>query len=755
MQSLSNFNKNIFFLVGNKYAQVPGEKNRIRGALRKLLEDNKNTQKYKTQKDFVSSPEYKELTNEITDSSFILTLSDIVSPYFETSNDGNEEFVADTLLNENSIFYILLTKLNVLVKTKLNDIITKIRFEQESILAAGKKELYDTAIDSVSAEISNVGLFVIDDFFGLIKSPLATYYLENTDILKQANERIYALAQDFFKEYEGKPFSNLNKPVNPSNRSTQFHLSTISELKESIIEHKMVIILLLEDFIKKVESDNPWAIAFLTAQIKKKINNKVASIWNSSEEISTELTRSDKIQNRLLKLDMSIISDDSLIKEAMELYEEYNNSLELMKRAAKEKKDILKIIQVLKDSLDQSYHALEERVIGWKNIFDHSASTFREVNQEVLSSLFIGNNLTYIFDSKNGSIEKNPLYFKLELEKEPGTNKLISSYNGVKLNMRNLFKAIGGILDSKKVQQTTEDAEDIEESEEFIQNFSKIQDIEEGSKEEYIEAFKNFVKNHPSILFMKYLHKGVKQGDKLGTESKDPNMMFKRFEKANLKEHALIIDIQEAIKKHIRDNISAMQKSLNLTDDAIHCFNAIGFPSLTSKMGELGSNDTKYGKYKNFRDILQIIAAGAKDSGWSLMGESDWKIPLYISRALNNIQEYDDMGKVIDKCSKNDIDKIAQDKLDSGKDIDLLVIAQYMAKGLLASRSVTDNTGSEAMRKNMIKFFNAHSLVGVIKDLFDNKNKTASRVFFDKTPYSLDIKINEHIKMMARQVYIG
>ena len=49
MQSLSNFNKNIFFLVGNKYAQVPGEKSNIRGALRILLEDNKNTQKYNTQ----------------------------------------------------------------------------------------------------------------------------------------------------------------------------------------------------------------------------------------------------------------------------------------------------------------------------------------------------------------------------------------------------------------------------------------------------------------------------------------------------------------------------------------------------------------------------------------------------------------------------------------------------------------------------------------------------------------------------------
>ena len=754
MQSLSNFNKNIFFLVGNKYAQVPGEKKGIREELKKLLEDNKSTKKYKTQNEFVRSSKYKELTNEITDSSFILTLSDIVSPYFEASNDGSEEFVEETLLKENSIFYRLLTKLNVLVKTKLNHIITKIRFEQESILATGKKESYDTAIDYVSAEISNVGLFVIDDFFGLIKSPLATYYLENTDILKQADERIYALAQDFFKEYEGKPFSNLNKSVNPSNRSTQFHLSTISELKESIIEHKMVIILLLEDFIKKVESDNLWAIAFLTAQIWKKINNKVASIWNSSEEISTRLTRSDRMQNRLVLLDMSIISDVSLIKEAAELYEEYNNSLELMKKAAKEKNDILKIIQVLKDSLDQSYHALEERVTGWKNIFDHSASTFIEVNQEVLSSLFRDNNLTYIFDRKNGSIEKNPLYFKLELKIDPGTKKLISSSNVIKLSMRNLFSAIDGTLDSKKVQQTSEDAEDIEDSEEFIQNFSKIQDIEEGPKEEYIEAFKNFVKNHPSILFMKYLHKGVKQDDG-GKESQDPKGMFKRFGKANPKEYALIIDIQEAIKKHIRDNISAMQKSLNLTDDAIHCFNAIGFPSLISKMGELGSNDTKYEKYKNFRDILQIIAAGAKDSGWSLMGESDWKIPLYISRALNNIQEYDDMGKVIDKCSKNDIDKIAQDKLDSGKDIDLLVIAQYMAKGLLASRSVTDNTGSEAMRKNMINFFNAHSLVGVIKDLFKDKNKTASRVFFDKTPYSLDIKINEHIKMMARQVYIG
>lgn len=754
MQSLSNFNKNIFFLVGNKYAQVPGEKSNIRGALRKLLEDNKNTQKYKTQKDFVSSPEYKELIKG-TDVIFILTLSDIVSLYFETSNDGNEEFVADTLLKENSIFYILLTKLNALVQRKLNDIITNIRVEQDSILAFGKKELYDTAIGNVSAEISNVGLFVIDDFFGLIKSPLATYYLQNTDILKQANERIYALAQDFFKEYEGKPFSNLNKSVNPSNRSTQFHLSTISELKESNIEHKMVIILLLEDFIKKVESNNPWAIEFLTAQIRIKINKKVAPTWTGSEEISTRLTRSDKIQNRLLKLDMSIISDGSLIKEAMELYEEYYNSLELMKRAAKEKKDILKIIQVLKDSLDQSYHALEERVIGWKNIFDHSASTFREVNQEVLSSLFIGNNLTYIFDSKNGSIEKNPLHFKLELKIDPGTKKLISSSNVIKLSMRNLFNAIDGTLDSKKVQQTTEDAEDIEESEGFIEIFSKIQGIEEDSKEEYIKLFKDFVKNHPSILFMKYLHKGVKQNDKLGKESQDPKGMFKRFSKTNPKEYTLVIDIQEAIKKHIRDNISAMQKSLNLTDDAIHCFNTIGFPSLISKMGELDPDDRKYEKYEKFRDILQIIAAGAKDSEWSLMGESEWKIPLYISRALNNIQEHDDMGKVIDKCSKNEIDKIAQDKLDSGQDIDLLVIAKYMAKGLLASRSVTDNTGTEAMRQEMIKFFNAHPSFRVIQDLFDKQSKTASRVFFDKTPYSLDIKINEHIKMMARQVYIG
>ena len=754
MQSLSNFNKNIFFLVGNKYAQVPGEKSNIRGALRKLLEDNKNTQKYKTQKDFVSSPEYKELIKG-TDVIFILTLSDIVSLYFETSNDGNEEFVADTLLKENSIFYILLTKLNALVQRKLNDIITNIRVEQDSILAFGKKELYDTAIGNVSAEISNVGLFVIDDFFGLIKSPLATYYLQNTDILKQANERIYALAQDFFKEYEGKPFSNLNKSVNPSNRSTQFHLSTISELKESNIEHKMVIILLLEDFIKKVESNNPWAIEFLTAQIRIKINKKVAPTWTGSEEISTRLTRSDKIQNRLLKLDMSIISDGSLIKEAMELYEEYYNSLELMKRAAKEKKDILKIIQVLKDSLDQSYHALEERVIGWKNIFDHSASTFREVNQEVLSSLFIGNNLTYIFDSKNGSIEKNPLHFKLELKIDPGTKKLISSSNVIKLSMRNLFNAIDGTLDSKKVQQTTEDAEDIEESEGFIEIFSKIQGIEEDSKEEYIKLFKDFVKNHPSILFMKYLHKGVKQNDKLGKESQDPKGMFKRFSKTNPKEYTLVIDIQEAIKKHIRDNISAMQKSLNLTDDAIHCFNTIGFPSLISKMGELDPDDRKYEKYEKFRDILQIIAAGAKDSEWSLMGESEWKIPLYISRALNNIQEHDDMGKVIDKCSKNEIDKIAQDKLDSGQDIDLLVIAKYMAKGLLASRSVTDNTGTEAMRQEMIKFFNAHPSFRVIQDLFKDKKKIASRVFFDKTPYSLDIKINEHIKMMARQVYIG
>ena len=754
MQSLSNFNKNIFFLVGNKYAQVPGEKSNIRGALRKLLEDNKNTQKYKTQKDFVSSPEYKKLIKG-TDVDFILTLSDIVSPYFETSIDGDEEFVEETLLKENSIFYRLLTKLNVLVKTKLNDIITNIRVEQESIPAAGKKESYNTAIDSVSAEISNVGLFVIDDFFGLIKSPLATYYLENTDILKQADKRIYLLAQDFFKEYEGKPFSNLNKPVNPSNRSTQFHLSTISELKESIIEHKMVIILLLEDFIKKVESDNPWAIAFLTAQIKKKINKKAASIWNNNEEVSTRLTKSDKMQNRLVLLDMSIISDGSLIKEAMELYEKYNNSLELMARAAKEKKDIFKIIEVLKESLDQSYHALEERVIGWKNIFDHSASTFREVNQEVLSSLFIDNSLTYIFDSKNSSIEKNPLYFRLELKIDPGTKKLISSSNVIKLSMRDLFKAIDGTLDSKKVQQTTEDAEDIEDSEEFIQNFSKIQDIEEGSKEEYIEAFKDFVKNHPSILFMKYLHKGVKQNDKLGKESQDPQGMFKSFSKTNPKEYALVIDIQEAIKKHIRDNISAMQKSLNLTDDAIHCFNTIGFPSLISKINELDSDDRKYEKYKNFRDILQIIAAGAKDSEWSLMEKSEWKIPLYISRALNNIQEHDDMGKVIENCSKNDIDKIAQDKLDSGKDINLLVIAQYIAKGLSASRTVTDNTGTEAMRQEMIRFFKAHPLFRVIQDLFDKQNKTASRVFFDKTPYSLDIKINEHIKMMARQVYIG
>ena len=754
MQSLSNFNKNIFFLVGNKYAQVPGEKSNIRGALRKLLEDNKNTQKYKTQKDFVSSPEYKKLIKG-TDVDFILTLSDIVSPYFETSIDGDEEFVEETLLKENSIFYRLLTKLNVLVKTKLNDIITNIRVEQESIPAAGKKESYNTAIDSVSAEISNVGLFVIDDFFGLIKSPLATYYLENTDILKQADKRIYLLAQDFFKEYEGKPFSNLNKPVNYSNRSTQFHLSTISELKESIIEHKMVIILLLEDFIKKVESDNPWAIAFLTAQIKKKINKKAASIWNNNEEVSTRLTKSDKMQNRLVLLDMSIISDGSLIKEAMELYEKYNNSLELMARAAKEKKDIFKIIEVLKESLDQSYHALEERVIGWKNIFDHSASTFREVNQEVLSSLFIDNSLTYIFDSKNSSIEKNPLYFRLELKIDPGTKKLISSSNVIKLSMRDLFKAIDGTLDSKKVQQTTEDAEDIEDSEEFIQNFSKIQDIEEGSKEEYIEAFKDFVKNHPSILFMKYLHKGVKQNDKLGKESQDPQGMFKSFSKTNPKEYALVIDIQEAIKKHIRDNISAMQKSLNLTDDAIHCFNTIGFPSLISKINELDSDDRKYEKYKNFRDILQIIAAGAKDSEWSLMEKSEWKIPLYISRALNNIQEHDDMGKVIENCSKNDIDKIAQDKLDSGKDINLLVIAQYMAKGLSASRTVTNNTGTEAMRQEMIRFFKAHPLFRVIQDLFDKQNKTASRVFFDKTPYSLDIKINEHIKMMARQVYIG
>ena len=754
MQSLSNFNKNIFFLVGNKYAQVPGEKSNIRGALRKLLEDNKNTQKYKTQKDFVSSPEYKKLIKG-TDVDFILTLSDIVSPYFETSIDGDEEFVEETLLKENSIFYRLLTKLNVLVKTKLNDIITNIRVEQESIPAAGKKESYNTAIDSVSAEISNVGLFVIDDFFGLIKSPLATYYLENTDILKQADKRIYLLAQDFFKEYEGKPFSNLNKPVNYSNRSTQFHLSTISELKESIIEHKMVIILLLEDFIKKVESDNPWAIAFLTAQIKKKINKKAASIWNNNEEVSTRLTKSDKMQNRLVLLDMSIISDGSLIKEAMELYEKYNNSLELMARAAKEKKDIFKIIEVLKESLDQSYHALEERVIGWKNIFDHSASTFREVNQEVLSSLFIDNSLTYIFDSKNSSIEKNPLYFRLELKIDPGTKKLISSSNVIKLSMRDLFKAIDGTLDSKKVQQTTEDAEDIEDSEEFIQNFSKIQDIEEGSKEEYIEAFKDFVKNHPSILFMKYLHKGVKQNDKLGKESQDPQGMFKSFSKTNPKEYALVIDIQEAIKKHIRDNISAMQKSLNLTDDAIHCFNTIGFPSLISKINELDSDDRKYEKYKNFRDILQIIAAGAKDSEWSLMEKSEWKIPLYISRALNNIQEHDDMGKVIENCSKNDIDKIAQDKLDSGKDINLLVIAQYIAKGLSASRTVTDNTGTEAMRQEMIRFFKAHPLFRVIQDLFDKQNKKASRVFFDKTPYSLDIKINEHIKMMARQVYIG
>ena len=754
MQSLSNFNKNIFFLVGNKYAQVPGEKSNIRGALRKLLEDNKNTQKYKTQKDFVSSPEYKKLIKG-TDVDFILTLSDIVSPYFETSIDGDEEFVEETLLKENSIFYRLLTKLNVLVKTKLNDIITNIRVEQESIPAAGKKESYNTAIDSVSAEISNVGLFVIDDFFGLIKSPLATYYLENTDILKQADKRIYLLAQDFFKEYEGKPFSNLNKPVNYSNRSTQFHLSTISELKESIIEHKMVIILLLEDFIKKVESDNPWAIAFLTAQIKKKINKKAASIWNNNEEVSTRLTKSDKMQNRLVLLDMSIISDGSLIKEAMELYEKYNNSLELMARAAKEKKDIFKIIEVLKESLDQSYHALEERVIGWKNIFDHSASTFREVNQEVLSSLFIDNSLTYIFDSKNSSIEKNPLYFRLELKIDPGTKKLISSSNVIKLSMRDLFKAIDGTLDSKKVQQTTEDAEDIEDSEEFIQNFSKIQDIEEGSKEEYIEAFKDFVKNHPSILFMKYLHKGVKQNDKLGKESQDPKGMFKKFSKTNPKEYTLVIDIQEAIKKHIRDNISAMQKSLNLTDDAIHCFNTIGFPSLISKINELDSDDRKYEKYKNFRDILQIIAAGAKDSEWSLMEKSEWKIPLYISRALNNIQEHDDMGKVIENCSKNDIDKIAQDKLDSGKDINLLVIAQYIAKGLSASRTVTDNTGTEAMRQEMIRFFKAHPLFRVIQDLFDKQNKTASRVFFDKTPYSLDIKINEHIKMMARQVYIG
>ena len=754
MQSLSNFNKNIFFLVGNKYAQVPGEKSNIRGALRKLLEDNKNTQKYKTQKDFVSSPEYEKLIKG-TDADFIITLSGIISSYFETPSDGNEEFVEDTLLKENSIFYILLTKLNALVQRKLNHIITKIRVEQESILAFGKKELYDTAIGNVSAEISNVGLFVIDDFFGLIKSPLATYYLQNTDILKQANERIYALAQDFFKEYEGKPFSNLNKQVNPSNRSTQFHLSTISELKESIIEHKMVIILLLEDFIKKVESDNPWAIEFLTAQIRIKINKKVAPTWTGSEEISTELTRSDKIQNRLLKLDMSIISDGSLIKEAMELYEEYYNSLELMKRAAKEKKDILKIIQVLKDSLDQSYHALEERVIGWKNIFDHSASTFREVNQEVLSSLFIGNNLTYIFDSKNGSIEKNPLHFKLELKIDPGTKKLISSSNVIKLSMRNLFNAIDGTLDSKKVQQTTEDAEDIEESEGFIEIFSKIQGIEEDSKEEYIKLFKDFVKNHPSILFMKYLHKGVKQNDKLGKESQDPKGMFKKFSKTNPKEYTLVIDIQEAIKKHIRDNISAMQKSLNLTDDAIHCFNTIGFPSLISKINELDPNDRKYEKYEKFRDILQIIAAGAKDSEWSLMGESEWKIPLYISRALNNIQEHDDMGKVIDKCSKNEIDKIAQDKLDSGKDINLLVIAQYMAKGLSASRTVTNNTGTEAMRQEMIRFFKAHPSFRVIQDLFDKQNKTASRVFFDKTPYSLDIKINEHIKMMARQVYIG
>ena len=95
MQSLSNFNKNIFFLVGNKYAQVPGEKSNIRGALRKLLEDNKNTQKYKTQKDFVSSPEYEKLIKG-TDADFIITLSGIISSYFETPSDGNEEFVEDT-----------------------------------------------------------------------------------------------------------------------------------------------------------------------------------------------------------------------------------------------------------------------------------------------------------------------------------------------------------------------------------------------------------------------------------------------------------------------------------------------------------------------------------------------------------------------------------------------------------------------------------------------------------------------------------
>ena len=181
-----------------------------------------------------------------------------------------------------------------------------------------------------------------------------------------------------------------------------------------------------------------------------------------------------------------------------------------------------------------------------------------------------------------------------------------------------------------------------------------------------------------------------------------------QWEKANKPQYDSFLLMYSELSDYTKNKISVIQNKLDLTDEALQCFDTIGFFTIQDKVSSLRESLTNADpeskantealilEYLNYSFVFKVLFSGLESSEFK--NENDGvRLVSWLDRAAKNICQKSEINYLLDDSDINNIKTKVMNTLNSMPDLRVIDLGASLVRGIEES---TNETGCRTFIKN-------------------------------------------------------
>ena len=181
-----------------------------------------------------------------------------------------------------------------------------------------------------------------------------------------------------------------------------------------------------------------------------------------------------------------------------------------------------------------------------------------------------------------------------------------------------------------------------------------------------------------------------------------------QWEKANKQQYDSFLLMYSELSDYTKNKISVIQNKLDLTDEALQCFDTIGFFTIQDKVNSLreslknadpeskANTEALILEYLNYSFVFKVLFSGLESSEFK--NENDGvRLVSWLDRAAKNICQKSEISYLLDDSDMNNIKTKVMSTLNSMPDLRVIDLGASLVRGIEES---TNETGCRTFIKN-------------------------------------------------------